>query len=131
MSEGSPRIEDAASSHGPVMADELAIELGYGRVEYLSRLIVAALTEDPYLRTPSTLDWSWAQLQPFITELVDRKLAADGEAARRWAEVSTAISGLTTTLVDAPPDGPDLARQLSDEGTHLLNVLHLIKTELG
>ena len=62
---------------------------------------------------------------------MQRKLDPDGEAASRWDQVSIAVS----SVIDSPPtaalDRAEHAHRLTDQCTHLLNVLHLVKTELG
>ena len=130
MSQGASNSVDT-SAHGPVMADELALELASGRVEYVAKLIIAALTKDPYLRSPISDDWSWAEMRPFIQRLVDQTLVADGAAARRWREVSQETSRALGMRDHPPLTGTETARILSDVGTHLMNVLMLIDTELS
>lgn len=129
MTQGSPGWE-GTSTHGPVRADQLALELASRRIEYLAKLVLAALTKDPYLRPPVVDDWTWSQVRPLIQEAVDRKLTADGAAARRWAEVSEAVSNAIDQTTGAEESAAQ-TRRLSDLGTDLMNVLHLVDEELG
>ena len=122
---------DEALHHGPVLVDELAIELGLGRIDYVTRLVISGLSTDPYLRTPSTHGLTWTQLRPVAQELVQGTLDPAGAAARRWAEVSEAVSAAQRSVDDPAVNRAELGRHLSDVGTELLNVLHLIDTELG
>lgn len=128
MSEGS--VHDAEShSAKQAVADELAVELAAGRVEYVAKLIIASLTKDPYLRSPISDDWSWAEMRPYIQRLVDETVAREGVAARRWAEVSAEASRVIDSPADTAMNG-QTARELSDVGTDLMNVLLLIDREL-
>ena len=111
------------------MADQLALELASRRIEYLAKLVIAALTKDPYLRSPIADDWTWGQMRPLIQELVDRKLTTGGAAARRWTEVSEAVSNAIDQTTGAEESAAH-TRRLSDLGTDLMNVLHLIDEEL-
>jgi hypothetical protein len=112
------------------MMDEMAIELGLGRIDYVTRLLIAGLARDPYLRPPVTDGLTWTQLRPMAQELVNRKLEATGAAARRWAEVSEAIAAVTASADDPSVDRAELGRHLSDVGTELLGVVRLVEIEL-